>query len=352
MAKKERIKFFDFARGIAIFCMILQHAVIVFDKSSGSDSGLGRIIILLGTAPAAPVFMFIMGVFFINRNPSDMSYGIKRGLKLLLLGYVLNVVRFCLPAMTLDKYGLVLEGNTSPAMLFFIVDILQMAGLSFIIMAVTRRFVQKTWIWISMLFIVSIVSPVLWGCFAEVPGVALLWGEQDYVFFPLFPWIIYPLVGIIYGRTYSIHTKRGIWMKKSFFTGLTMIAAGAIMWHFFPNEDYFVGNYARSGPVVHLVMVGFVITWMGLCFWTVDWIPDNKIFRVLYFWSQNVIVVYFIQWILIGWALFLFHRKTQTAAGSLFLGLVCVFLTHLLTRIYIYLKGRFEFNRFFHQNPL
>ena len=109
MGEQARIKFFDFARGIAIFFMILQHAVIVFDKSSGYDSELGRALILLGTAPAAPVFMFIMGVFFIHRHPGDMSYGIKRGLKIWALGYVLNLVRFCLPAMTLDTYGLVLE---------------------------------------------------------------------------------------------------------------------------------------------------------------------------------------------------------------------------------------------------
>jgi hypothetical protein len=352
MGKEERIKFFDFARGIAIFLMILQHAVIVFDESSGSDSGLGRSIILLGTAPAAPVFMFIMGVFFMHRHPSDMSYGIKRGLKLLLLGYVLNVVRFCLPAMTLDKFGLVLEGNTSPVVLFFIVDILQMAGLSLMIMAVARRFVRKTWIWIAMPVIVSMVSPVLWGRLAEIPGTALLWGDQDRVFFPLFPWLIYPLVGIFYGRSYLMFPKPGLLMKKSFFLGLIMVAAGAIMWHFFPNEDYFVGSYARSGPAFHLVISGFVLTWMALCFWTVERIPDNRIFRVLYFWSRNVIVVYFIQWILLGWGLFLFQRKTQTSEGALFLGFGCVFLTHLMTKIYIYLKGKLEFNRFFHQKRL
>ncbi|MDH4206358.1 MAG: DUF1624 domain-containing protein [Desulfobacteraceae bacterium] len=346
MGKKERIKFFDFARGIAIFFMILQHTVIVFDKSSGSDSGLGRTIILMGTAPAAPVFMFIMGVFFIHRHPNDMSFGIKRGLKLLLLGYVLNAVRFCLPAMTLDKFGLVLEGNTSPVTLFFIVDILQMAGLSLMIMAVARRFTQKTWIWISLPVVVSMVSPVLWGKLTEIPGTALLWGDQDAVFFPLFPWLIYPLVGMIYGRAYLMHPDRGILMKKSFLSGLIMMLTGAIIWRFFPNEDYFVGNYARSGPAIHLIILGFVITWMALCFWIVDRIPDNRIFRVLYFWSRNVIVVYFIQWLLIGWALFLFYKKTQTPEGALLLGFVFVLLTHLLTNAYLYLKRKLEFNRF------
>ena len=344
MNKKERIKFFDFARGIAIFCMILQHAVIVFDKSSGSDSGLGRIIILLGTAPAAPVFMFIMGVFFINRNPSDMSYGIKRGLKLLLLGYVLNVVRFCLPAMTLDKYGLVLEGNTSPATLFFIVDILQMAGLSLIVMALARRWVQKTWIWIAMPFAVSLVSPMLWGKAAEVPGMALLWGDQDGVFFPLFPWIIYPLAGMAYGRGYLAHPKRSIFMKKTVFPAFAMIMAGSIMWHLFSNADYFVGSYARGGPALHLVMSGFVMGWMALCFWIVDRIKENPIFRVLYFWSKNVIVVYFIQWILIGWGLFIFQKKTQHALAALLLGFVFVGLTHGVTRIYVYLKATRDSN--------
>ena len=81
-----------------------------------------------------------------------------------------------------------------------------------------------------------------------------------------------------------------------------------------------------------------------MCFWIVDRIKENPIFRVLYFWSKNVIVVYFIQWILIGWGLFIFQKKTQHALAALLLGFVFVGLTHGVTRIYVYLKATRDSN--------
>lgn len=69
-----RIYSLDFVRGIAVLFMIMQHAMIMFEKTEGEgDTIIGNIFILLGTAPAAPVFVFIMGVF-----PREVKENCKR----------------------------------------------------------------------------------------------------------------------------------------------------------------------------------------------------------------------------------------------------------------------------------
>ena len=59
-----RLRFLDLARGLAIVFMVFQHVQILFAVGSGEDSSVGVAFLLLGTAPAAPVFMVAMGFLF------------------------------------------------------------------------------------------------------------------------------------------------------------------------------------------------------------------------------------------------------------------------------------------------
>ena len=94
-----RIAFLDFARGLAIVFMIMQHAMLYYAVGSGLQSNLGKLVVISGTAPAAPVFMLIMGIFFMRAKTAGLRYGVVRGLKLLALGYLLNALRFAIPAV-------------------------------------------------------------------------------------------------------------------------------------------------------------------------------------------------------------------------------------------------------------
>ena len=81
-----RLRFLDLARGIAIILMVLQHVQLVFTTNSGQDSALGQVFLLLGTAPAAPVFMVTMGFLFGSSTRTGVRRGIVHGLQLLALG--------------------------------------------------------------------------------------------------------------------------------------------------------------------------------------------------------------------------------------------------------------------------
>lgn len=103
-------------RGLAVFFMILQHAIIIHERTSGEGNTiLGNLFVFLGTAPAAPVFIFIMSVFFIKSN-KPLKQNILRGLKLFVFGYILNLLRFTIPVFLA---GAPFEYNQDPLSLFF-----------------------------------------------------------------------------------------------------------------------------------------------------------------------------------------------------------------------------------------
>ena len=338
MMKAPRIRFLDFARGLAIIFMILQHSVVMYESSGGEYTFLEKIIYFLGTAPAAPVFLFIMGIFYMRPSRAGLRYGIIRGFKLIALGYVLNFFRFFLPAITIEKFGKLFEGSHTPLSLLFVVDLLHAAGLALILMAFVRQYIRRPLVWIFLAVTILFVSPLLWGTFAGWYPFSLLWGAGETVVFPLFPWIAYPLIGMFYGTYLLGQGSQKVLMEKSALTGLLLLAAGAALWFFFEDGLFGIGDYARSGPEIHLAIFGFVLLWLSFCWWLMNQITDNPLTKMLYFWSGNVTSVYFIQWILFGWGLFLFPRHRYLSPGALLIGIAALCVTHAITVLYLKLK--------------
>jgi hypothetical protein len=140
----KRIIAMDLARGLAVFFMILVHVEITFSTAEVDKSVFGQIIEFLGGPPAAPVFMAMMGVSFCLSRNRDLKSGVMRGLKIFLLGYVLNILRGVLPIMLADafapgKYAQIPPEVANLADAFWEIDILQFAGLALIAMAILRE---------------------------------------------------------------------------------------------------------------------------------------------------------------------------------------------------------------------
>jgi hypothetical protein len=121
-------------------------------------------------------------------------------------------------------------------------------------------------------------------------------------------------------------------MKNTASVGLFALAAGALTFLLPPNRIFVVGDYFRSGPGVHLVMLGFVLIWLAVCWWCVYGLVDNPVFRLLYFWSRNVTLVYFIQWTIVGWGTLVLGSNGQSAPVAVLIGIVVLFLTHIFTK--------------------
>ena len=125
----------DIIKGLAILFMLLVHCLECFIELPWEPTWANRLIYFLGCPPAAPVFMFALGVGLVysrKNSPRDLAV---RGLRILLLGYVLAFFRDFL-----SRYVLYLRTGSAAELAegvneFLGVDILPFAGLTFLFFA-------------------------------------------------------------------------------------------------------------------------------------------------------------------------------------------------------------------------
>ena len=310
---------------------------------------MGGIFLLLGTAPAAPVFMVIMGLFFMRPGKNGLSYGIKRGLTLITLGYILNVFRFYIPILIATKIHVPLPEFMTPMSFLLSVDILQLAGLSLIFMSLIQYFLpRQPWTcgaWVSLLLIIMIVlvvSPLLWGKFGNNPFLSPFLGDGETIFFPFFPWVVYPVFGMFLSR-FLLNPKDNLFFKNFIIAGFSLIIIGTASWTQVSNTIIVQGDYHRSGIAVHFVIIGFILIWLPFCETVFNQTRQYSfIYRILFFWSRNTTVVYFIQWVLYGWGILIFGCESLPVTISLFVGIGMCILCHALTTIFVKLRGRYQ----------
>ncbi len=327
-----RLRFLDIARGLAIVFMVFQHVQLLFAVGSGEDSLLGAAFLLLGTAPAAPVFMVAMGFLFGSSTRTGVRSGLVRGLQLFALGYALNLLRFVLPLLVRgDPQAIDFFGGTWWGA-FFEIDILQLAGLSLIVLGPIKRYVRDPRLVLALAAAVAIVSPLLWGVGGGSVFLDPLWGLGEWVSFPLFPWLAYPLLGLSLAGFTARATSADRLMRAWALAGAAACwpasrcsasrPAGAGILAF--------GDYYRSGLPVQLLLAGFVLLWLPLLWWLDRRLAWRAVPRYLTSLSRNITAVYLIQWVLIGWlaiGLGVFDQPSWLAA---LLGVPILVASHLL----------------------
>lgn len=89
----------DIAKALSIIFMIFLHTLMVFTAFNNSISPSYIFVFsdILGKPCAAPIFMFSMGVGVVYSRHSQWNVMIKRGVKLFLLGILVNIFEFFLP---------------------------------------------------------------------------------------------------------------------------------------------------------------------------------------------------------------------------------------------------------------
>jgi exosortase/archaeosortase family protein len=343
----------DLARGLAVFFMIAVHVLTVFGNQEVQESIFGQIIQFFGGPPAAPVFMTLMGLSFMYSRKAGLKPKLLRGLMIFLSGYLLNLLRFVIP-FEVGKWQMPeLIASTplhelSTSTLFVTVDILQFAGIALMIMALIQELKINKWLILSLAFVIILISPLLWGISTGIPAVDfvldLLWGDRKVVLFdnvvafPLFPWLAFPLLGMVLGETIKSSSNQ----KKSFNTigwsgAIVLLVGIAIV---ATNPDYQFNDYYHSRQGAMILMCGFVMVWLFLAKLLTDHIPPNPIFELIYKWSRGVTNIYFIHWVIAGWSIGIFGIQDCSYLTVIVLIVCITFVSQMINMLYGKMKKR------------
>jgi uncharacterized membrane protein len=347
LAARERVRAFDLARGLAVVFMIGVHVLWHWGAPDTWTSPIGQVISFLGGPTAAPVFMFLMGASLAFSSRSSFGSLAVRGLWLLWLGYLLNVLRGVIPAYLGLSTGVVTADQIAPFTLPWLlttVDVHHMAGLSLIAIAALRMAARPGWIWLAIAAAVVLTGPFVRGLdfgtpLLDGPLTPVLGGAPN-VYYAVVPWIGFPLVGAIYGAlmarasTGAARTRVFRWGAA---LGLGLCATGAAMFAISaPTFD--IDTYWRMPPAFFLGITGLVLVWLATCDLLVRHVRANRLFTFLYAWSASVIAIYFTHWLVVGWGVGIFGFRSQPLAGALVGIVVAIAATAFLSRFAIGLE--------------
>ena len=302
------IKFF------AIFYMICIHVyeqLGAYEYHNIVPVGVFRNVVeFLGGPMAAPVFMFTMGIGMVYTRHNSPKEFIKRGWKLLFMGFALNFFRETL----LEILGNLLLGMDYSfeyiADGFLNIDILQFAGMTFLIVGLMK----KAGIGIGKMLVIGVLFQAI-GMWAShltfssvIPGnlLGLLLPTGEKVAFPFSLWCLYPFFGIIFAEYLQRVLDKNKFYRMLIVTSVvvTIAFSSCLCWmeydirHFYALAD---NSYYRQTFMSILWIMPFVLLALGISHFIFRRIEQTKAGFFIRFCSQNLNTIYIIQWLLIAW---------------------------------------------------
>lgn len=297
----------DIARGLAVLFMVLIHTQEYFSSEYARNTYTGMVIDFLGGIPAAPVFMFLLGIGIVYTRNDDPKSFVKRGLLLIGAGYTLSFMRGTLPnlfnfAIFKDPTYWKMAVDT-----FTYVDIFQFSGLAMILFGFIKKFKPSNVLIILLTIGFAVLNLLSAGI--QTDGLlssalsGLFWGSNSLSFFPFLTWIFYPLVGYVFG-TYLVRCK-----DKNRFYGLSFMGALLVLFTTnyvfveFLEFETLLDNaelYYHHQILGNVIATAIVVIWLSVLYFTVSALP-SWLNKVIGRWSKNVSEIYFIHWIIIGW---------------------------------------------------
>ena len=327
--KSTREPFPDFLRGLAVILMIQIHITENLLLSDPSNYLFERWSYFLGGIPSAPVFMLLMG-YFQAKSKSSLIDEIIRGFKLIFLGFVLNLL---LNFSLIFKY---FTGQIDVDILSYIfgVDILFLAGFSFICLAFVKRVFKSNLLLIVLIFLIHLLNYFL---NLRIENQALKYflsffiRVSDWSYFPLISWISFPLTGFFLA-------KSGLFEKilnKNFphLFWIIYLIIFLLLLGYGQNFSYDLSRYYSMKFDFYLYSLFVMFGWIKLWKAIFDKFSDNLFSGYLVWIGRNVTAVYFFQWIIIG-NVTTYLYKSLPLNSSLIVFTIVLFSISICTYLY------------------
>ena len=296
----QRLALPDILKGFAVFLIIPVHILELFIDYPGRESIFGKILLFLGGPFVVPVFMLIMG-YFLGRSSEKTSKLFYRGIKIFVLGFFLNIGL---------NFHLLLKIEFAawpynPLEYIFGVDIFYLAGLSVVFIAFIKTLKDRQ-------DIIALAIALLVLAFTGFMNNKLMVTERNYIlpfiagtyswsYFPLFPWLAYPLLGFSFSL-WEQEILHFINNNKVFFRIILFVIAVSIVlfssWGI--TKTITLQNYYHHTFGFAVWAIGIVILWISIFYFFEIKFSKSLVGYFLQWLGKNITLFYIIQWLIIG----------------------------------------------------
>jgi len=337
MLNKQRISLPDIIKGIAVLLMIQVHIMEVFANQEIYDGSRGSISLFFGGIPAAPIFMLLMGYFlaYSKKKPTEMAL---RGSRLFLGGILLNI------GLNLNLlYKIFYENwDLNPLNYIFGADIFTLAGLSLFCFSIIKKIASNSYlIYFGLAIVIALVSQFFYPNQFEDHSLryvlSFFVGGTSWSFFPLIPWLSFPLVGFgfkLLSDKFDVINFINKTQSK-YIIGLLIITLTFSI-NFGINISTNLPEYYQFDFMFFLWSVAFIIVWIFIFNFIEKKLHNTYFFHYLQFLGKNVTIVYIFQWLIIGnlgTLLYKSENYIQISVWTLLITISTSFLTYLWVRI-------------------
>ncbi len=320
----SRIHALDLARGCSVLMIAPIHTVMVYSQPYVVHTWLGTILAFIAEGPGAQLFMLCMGIYVTFKPRHDMRSVLLKAGAWALAGYALNVVKFVLPYWLdflpynlLDALKVPAAGGTMTLLLTG--DILQFAAIAYVLIHIIYRQRYYALLALCAAWLVLLVSPAVWdrhsGNIVVEYAAQLIGGQPPRAFFPLFPWLIYPLLGLVIGYGLKCDVVRTFAGLKT--AGIACLVLAFLIRWLVPAT--IMTDFYRTGWPETIHHIGIVFLVLYGWHWVQVYVPDNTFLDLLRYSSRRITRIYLFQWPLICWMLPCFGYRQQSLTMSLVL---------------------------------
>jgi len=340
-SSKPRLGYIDWMRGLACLTMFQTHCYDSWLSESARGTTFFKWSQLVGTLPA-PLFLFLAGVSFAlvtdklrrrGATPDEVARKtILRGAEIFALGLAFRVQEF------------LLGQPSAPWTDLLRVDVLNMIGLSMVLMGVMCRFAtsRRASIWAAagLAAAIALVTPLLWTTWrprflpwpleSYINGVHVFPEPQPWLF-PLFPWTAFAFAGLAAG--FILFSD---WAKSREVAAVALLGAGgaalaALGWWLdsLPVQLYAVYDFWHTGPNFFAIRVGLLLIMLLALYAWCRWGVGEWGFSPMIQLGQTSLLVYWVHIEFVYGRFSILTKRGESIAAAT-AGLATIFLAMLL----------------------
>ncbi|MBI9072502.1 MAG: DUF1624 domain-containing protein [Melioribacteraceae bacterium] len=358
-SKQERIVFLDILRLLAVFLMIEGHSFDVFLSEKFRQSGTMFFDLWnLVRGITAPIFFFTTGTVFnylLIKSENEKSNprvkkGIKRGLLLVLIGYLLRY-----PTHTIVYFG---DVTAKQWQIFFTVDALHVIGIGLLLIVLIYLAEKKIKFDLSFSYLVRAII-----IFAISPFInAFNWSSilPDYLagyfyygtgsIFPLFPWLGYIFAGAYFGSWLRKNSQTGLDSNGVLKLSIVTIFLFVIGFLFNHLENNYLNGFSYWHPNSAMVFYRLGIVIIIVLGISLIFKNDYKLPQFLSKVSKNSLYIYIVHLIILyGCAWFPGINKYIGKSFTIFESFILTIIIYLSVILLLFAKEKVTLR--FIQNP-